>query len=161
MTMPETTMRKYDRFVLWQNNVRFTREVFTMKPEAVSQRMEQGSDENLRFSVFPSYRSHIAASLFRCVNINHHASPAFTCLFRTKDMNPARSRSHALCVLLYVFCRLLGTMSCNRFACISFVWFTLMEVSSVNRCFRLIRSASANTWRQRSLHVLLTPSIVK
>jgi hypothetical protein len=37
------------------------------------------------------------------VDVDHHASPAFSCLSRTRAMNPVKSRSHVLCGSLYVF----------------------------------------------------------
>lgn len=101
--MPEAAVHEYDRIVPRQNDVRLTGKILAMEAEAVAQRVEEGSDANLRLGVLPSYRSHIAASLFRSVDVDHHASPAFSCLSRTRAMNPVKSRSHVLCGSLYVF----------------------------------------------------------
>lgn len=102
MAMPKAAMNEYNRTMLRQDNIWFTREVLTMELKAIPQRVKDAPNGKLRFSVLPANRSHVAASLLGSVDVNHHASPAFSCLPRTRVIKPAKSRSHVLCCSLYV-----------------------------------------------------------
>jgi len=76
MAMPETTMHEDYRLVSGQGYVRFAGKVFAVQPEAVAHRVQERPDTNFRFGVLAAYRSHVATSLFRCVNVDHQVSPA-------------------------------------------------------------------------------------
>jgi len=90
------------------------------------------------------------------------ASPAsFYCLSLTCSMKPVKVISHPCCAAVYDACRPLGMTRERRLSFISSVWAVEIAGSSVSRCLSLILSASARTCRQRSLHVDLTPSIVR
>ncbi len=71
MRMPEATMNKDDLSVLWQNDVRPSRQILAMKPEAVPHGVKYAPDSELRAGVFAFDRLHYAAALLRaaCVHV--------------------------------------------------------------------------------------------
>jgi hypothetical protein len=75
MAMPKATVNENDRAISRQDDIRSTGEVFTMKPEAVTQSVKNASNGELRPSVFATYRRHIAASLLASMDVNHEKAP--------------------------------------------------------------------------------------
>lgn len=70
MRMPEATMNKDDLAVLGQNDVRPSRQVLAMKPEAVPHGVKYAPDSELRAGVFAFDRLHYAAALLRAACVH-------------------------------------------------------------------------------------------
>lgn len=70
MRMPEATMNKDDLAVLWQNDVRPSRQVLAMKSEAVPHGVKHAPDSEFRACVFAFDRLHDAAALFRAARVH-------------------------------------------------------------------------------------------
>lgn len=62
VSMPKTTMNKDHYFIFGKDNVRFTREVLSMKPEPKTKRMKQRADFLLRASVLALDLAHYFAA---------------------------------------------------------------------------------------------------
>ena len=63
MTMPKTTVDKYDFPAFWKNQVGFSRQIRYMKPEFVSARMSDFPHQDFWFSVLASDERHTFAAL--------------------------------------------------------------------------------------------------
>jgi len=64
VAMPEATMNKNCSLIFRKNNIRTSRKVFYMEPEAIPGPMKQRSDLGLRIRVLGTNSRHIPASFF-------------------------------------------------------------------------------------------------
>lgn len=72
--MPETTINKYNRFILQKNQVRLARQSLVMKFVSETFCEQKLSDENFRFCVLAPDPRHIKTSGFFIMNICHRGS---------------------------------------------------------------------------------------
>jgi len=64
MSVPKASVNEYDSIVPRQNDVRFARQILSMKPEAKPMREQEASHQNFGFGVLASYVRHTLAALF-------------------------------------------------------------------------------------------------
>ena len=62
MTVPETTVDKYQRVIGWKNQIRFARQFAVVQAIAVAEAMQPTPDGQLRFGVFPPDARHHAGT---------------------------------------------------------------------------------------------------
>lgn len=70
MTMPEAAIDEDHCTVLWQHDVRLSRQFPIMEPIAEATGMNPAPDQHLRFGVSPPDRRHVAAAGLVVVNVS-------------------------------------------------------------------------------------------
>ncbi len=71
MPVPETTVDKDRRPVLWQRDVRPSRQIAAMEPEPEARRVQRFADSNLRTCIAATDASHVRRSRFRGQGVAH------------------------------------------------------------------------------------------
>jgi hypothetical protein len=71
MSMPEAAMHENHSVEARKNEIRSAGQVFPVKPEAQSARMQAAPQQQFRFCVATADAAHIEPPLFGCENVRH------------------------------------------------------------------------------------------
>ena len=62
--MPKTSVNEYDSFVFRKNNIRLSRQIFTMKPKTEAVRKKKATNQDLGLCVLALDTRHTLVTLF-------------------------------------------------------------------------------------------------
>ena len=123
VTVPEAAVHEDDGAVFRENNIRLSRQVFSVKAVSVSKGVKDRADPHFRLGIPALYRSHVPAALFRAVNIGHdQATPERPSRSLTIAVKSARVSSVCRCAGVKVSCSPRGITSCSLCSRIWSVW---------------------------------------
>ena len=80
MLMPEAPMNKYHRVVLRENDIRFTRQIFTMKTKSVTHPMQRAPNPLFGFGILRPHSPHNLAAFSRGVYVRRHRLSSSFCI---------------------------------------------------------------------------------
>lgn len=69
--MPKTAVNKNHSFILWQDYVRFSREVLSIDSEPKTMAVNKRSNMQFRPSILATYLRHIVAADFLVMHVRH------------------------------------------------------------------------------------------
>ena len=64
--MPKAAMNKDGFAPSWERQIRFSREIFPMKPKSISERMRDLPNDHLGLHIFAADRAHVGATAVGC-----------------------------------------------------------------------------------------------
>jgi len=71
MPVPEAAMNKDDCLIIWQYNIRLTRQILHMQTVAKALRMQKPSYQHFGFGIFSLNAAHVITARFLAVHVCH------------------------------------------------------------------------------------------